>query len=556
MPERYFSIPLPNHAGLIELQEYLKTRLTGAVTWQDAATLHITLVYMPEVGQGVDESALAAVPGASGLPVFGLGGDSFQMFDAGEDGWAVTLRINRSPQLTFLQSAIFYHVRSLGIETSSYSFPGLYQPHVTLGYVSQRPESVYGVPNTVHLQVDRFVLSGEGYATVADVPLIQAMADGSPVMEMRTVYDRLIVSEIAGDSAPDVPYWSGMDIQSLTDGDDAPVFVTLPIAEDGAISDKRNYYSREFVDVVAEQARAKRVTANRGHLSDAERSTAFPLPAGYWVGTARKGSVLYGKAYVPPGENRDMVKRVRATGGKLATSIYGPGSATWDAERRLWVQSPKHFSLEHIDFAPADRAGVASLARVPHITSEMTGTGGKDVMGEQDNKTGAVDRTMVIREMTADDAVILPDVVRSAVLSGAPERKIIAEMREVVGVDENADVLATVRGIVKEYAELRQTVITQEIANQVNAQVLPDAVVNEGVTSIRGMVSELVAAKAPKAVGDVEGVVKEIMGRDTVKALLSAHVESAAGPKQRRPANKPEAGGDNPYLEPLPEESK
>lgn len=549
MPERYFSIPLPNHAGLIELQQYLKTKLPASARWQDPATFHITLVYLPRV-EGVEDGVLSSVPGASALPVFGLGGASMRTFDAKNDGWAVTLRIDRTPQLTFLQSAIFYHVQSLGLATSEYSWPGLYQPHVTLAYVPQEPDYL-NVPNAIHMSVERFALQGPEYATLADVPLQQVMADGQPVMEMRTVYDRLVVSEIAAGDAPNVPYFPGVDIAALTSGDNDPFFVTLPIAEDEAISDKRNYYSREFVDEVERQAAAKRVTANRGHLSESERSTAFPLPAGYWVGTARKGKVLYGKVYVPPGENRDMVRRVRATGGKLATSIYGPGSATWDADRRVWAQDPKKFQLEHIDFAPADRAGVASLARVPHITSEMSG--GNKQMGE-DNKTGAVDRTMVIREMTADDAVILPDVVRSAVLLNAPERRIIAEMREVVGVDESADVLETVRGIVKEYAELRQTVITQEIATQVAAQVLPDATVTDSVKSIRGMVSELVAAQNPAKVGEVAGVVTEMIGRDTVKALLASHVESSAGPAQKRPANKPAAGGDDPYLEPVPDE--
>jgi len=75
------------------------------------------------------------------------------------------------------------------------------------------------------------------------------------------------------------------------------------------------------------------------------------------------------------------------------------------------IMEPDKFNLEQIDFAPAERAGIGSLARIPHITSEMTGD---DVMSDTP-VVPTVDRSQIIRELTVADAPILPMVVLGGV---------------------------------------------------------------------------------------------------------------------------------------------
>jgi 2'-5' RNA ligase len=554
MAERYFSIPLPNHAGLSELTAYLRTALPEAGTrYADPATWHITLVYVPDAGEDAGDLEQVEVAAA---PVFGLGGSSFRLFETPE-GSAVTMRIDPSPQLTYLQAAIFYAVRALGLETSAYSWPGLYQPHVTLAYTERMPEGGYiDFPYySMHLQVDEYALTGPDYAALRRFPLEERRADGQPVAEMGTVSDVLVVGEFKG-SYPVVHNFPDVDIAALTKGDEEPVYVTLPVARDNATSDKRNYYSVTFVAELERQMRDKRPVANQGHVAEERRHLDFPTPVGYWIGAAKVGDLLWGKAYLPPGEARDMAQRMKAARTALATSIYGTGSSTWDAQRGVWDMDAEGFSLESIDFAPAERSGIAALAAVPEITSEMAGGPSRskhndeseETMGETNEKQ--IDRTVVIREMSAEDAAILPLVVRDAVLAASSERRMVAEMRQALNLDEKADVVQAVKGLIAEMAALRSTVIAQEIDAQVAEKVK--------IETARGIVAELVAARHPQKVEAVAGVVDEVIGGTAVKEMLEREVQRQMGPAVKRGSqptgtdtNGKEKG--NQYLEERPQ---
>lgn len=556
MPKQFFIIPLANDAGLVELQTYLKGVLPEGTVFLDPATFHITLVVIEEMG----EADLSSIDVPQNLPVFGLGGDMLTEFDT-PDGWAVVLDISRTPQLTYLQAALFYELQARGVEVSGHSWPGLYRPHVTLAYSPTEPGWI-GTPNALHFRVDHFALSAEGYEEVASWSLGAVSAE-TAIGEMQRVpvNDVLVVGEFRG-SYPVVNTFADVDIEALTSGDDEPLFVTLPIGKDNAVSKNGRFYSREFVNALEKWVYELRPTGIQGHPDPAKLDTEFQTPSLFWVGTARVGEMLWGKAYVPPGETRETIRRTRATKGRLATSIYGyPGEngVTWDAQRGVYHIDPAGFKLLEIDLAPAGRAGVPDLEVVPQLTSEMTltrrqeNTERDDMGGQNDNPTN---RLQVISELTDDDVRLLPENVRQAIIANSEPVKIIGEMASALGVEgtDTHAVLTAVKELVKEQEAVRRERLGAAIDKAVAEAVMPNAKqITDRVKAARATVAELVRVRQPSGPDDVAAVVAEIVEQPHVKTLVESLVVSEMGPSQGRHAARQGEGSGESYLKPLPE---
>lgn len=217
----------------------------------------------------------------------------------------------------------------------------------------------------------------------------------------------------------DVPIAEGVDVEALRQLDNDPMFVTLPIAEIGAVSNNGTLYDDALIDSIAEQINTDRPGGIFGHLKEDERGTAFPIPEGLWVGARRIGQTLWAKSYIPPGAARDYVRNLKAVGGQIATSIYGRGKfeKVRDGVRRL-----TNFKLESLDFAPPSRAALG-LGAVPHLTSEMS----------QEQEAEMPDKAQVISELTVAD---IPTVLRDAIVAEAAkqsgEQATIAELTNTV----------------------------------------------------------------------------------------------------------------------------
>ncbi len=537
MPAHYFNIPLANHAGLIELQQYLQSTLVGMRDLQVPEQFHITLVYLPEVS--TEEVQGVALP--VNVPALGLGGDSIQTFQT-PDGWAITLRVDITPQLTYLQAGIYYAMQERGLPVSVHSIPSLYKPHITLGYVDAEPTWI-SLPQMFHFEVGRFVLNGEDYVELASYPLRTGMPE--PVSEMGTILrDTLVVCEFKG-SYPTIPTFSDVDIAALTAGDSEPKFLNLPIGKDETTSENGNYYSAEFVRWLERWVYDKRPTGNQGHIPSEEIATSFPLPALYWIGTKRVGEYLWGKAYVPPGETRSMVARVQAAKGKLATSIFGAageGGIEWDSKNGRRTIKPEKFNLMHIDLAPPDRAGVPDLAVVPKLTSEIK-------VQEMSDQQPVVSRVQVITEMKPEDAQFIPQAVRESLIASSQPAEALAEMAKVLGV-ESTKALDTVRELVAYRQKAEAERVAGLVVTEVAKVVMPDAKqVTPRVAAIRNQVAELVKARAPKE-ADVVAVVAEVAGREDVKTMVEAVVAAEMGPSLGKDAKRStdKGAGSNQYV--------
>lgn len=210
-----------------------------------------------------------------------------------------------------------------------------------------------------------------------------------------------VVSEFRG-NFPDIPVAPGVDLAELRSLDADPFFVTLPIVPRvGAVSKNGLLYDEALVSSVERQINTKRPGGIFGHLKDEDRGTAYPIPEGMWVGAKRDGDQLWAKAYIPPGAARDHIRRLKAVGGQISTSIYGKGK--YEATETKGVRRLLDFDLESLDFAPPQRAALGHGA-VPNVTSEF----------EKEGPT--MDRNQIIAELTAADipATIREQIVRDA----------------------------------------------------------------------------------------------------------------------------------------------
>jgi hypothetical protein len=320
-----------------------------------------------------------------------------------------------------------------------------------------------------------------------------------------------------------VPFFEDVDIAQLTKGDDDDdKFLTIPIGEINSTSGNKRFYDEAWISELEKQVAERRPIGIMGHLKPEDMATAFPPEAIHWVGVQRVGEMLWGKGYVPPGEARERVRRYKATGKKLATSIFAEARGVWDSALNAYRMAADSLNLKQIDIGPADRVGIPSLATVPLITAEMQ-------IPDEDT---SMDKIQVIREMTPDDAPLLPKPVREAIMADVPtpkEVEIVAELRAALEADDKADLVSMIAEMKQAQAQQARTAINGRITELVNE--------NIKVEPLRPFVTELVAARNPASLEDVQGIYQAVVEMDTVKTALSTYLENAMGPAQKTAVN-------------------
>jgi hypothetical protein len=183
------------------------------------------------------------------------------------------------------------------------------------------------------------------------------------------------VAELRG-SFPDVPFAAGVNYEELVAADLAesrqPMFVTLPLAQFGQVSRNRRRYSEAEVRRMYNRIMQGAVTGQLGHLTEDERSHAFPIPAVKWVGAIIVDKQLWGKAYIL--SNREDVREYfrvqKATSGRVGTSLYAMGYEEYLPEIDVWDVTD--IELEQIDIVHPDRVGVLFAATIPPILTTET----------------------------------------------------------------------------------------------------------------------------------------------------------------------------------------
>lgn len=232
---------------------------------------------------------------------------------------------------------------------------------------------------------------------------------------MRETIREFLASEFRG-NFPAVETAQSIDTKALEGEDPSPVYVTLAVAEIDKTSANGLLYDEALVSQLAREVPGK--WGIFGHIGWMESDLAFPKAEVYWVGTALQGERLWAKGYVPPGEARETVRRLKATGAGIGTSIYGVGEREFVTEGQFKLID---FKLHQLDFAPTDRAALRMNSPIA-LTREMV-----------NNSEEEVGKAEIIAALTAGDVDTLPKVVIEAVVAKhapqPPDSHQIAEMR-------------------------------------------------------------------------------------------------------------------------------
>jgi len=353
--------------------------------------------------------------------------------------------------------------------------------------------------------------------------------------------DIVATTEFKGTEGVDFPLIeisSAVDVKALTEGDPTPFFVTLKVGRGPIVSGNGVFYGEDFMQELLRLIVSTRPTGGMGHIRREDLSSALPIPELYWLGAVQQGEYAWGKAYVPVGDCRDYLRRRRAVNGEVATSIFGYAEEmTWDEEHdavRVVLHDPdetgsRGFDLEYIDLASKQRAGVPSLATVPHITTEMITPTGEDQ---------SMEKADILKALGVDDIALLPETVKLGVIAQSDEvkglRLIVQTLRELLALDDKGNVVETVKALVTAADEDRKTAVAAKVT---------ELVATIRVESVRGIVRELIDAKTPKTVAEAETAFKVVMDSEHVTALMAAKIVETMGDPQRRPGPNCQGSG-------------
>lgn len=318
---------------------------------------------------------------------------------------------------------------------------------------------------------------------------------------------------------PDVPTAAGVDLDALRAHDSDLMMVTVPIIPQiGATSRNGLLYDEALAASIVAQINEKRPDGIWGHLKEEERSTAFPEPAATWVGALKVDNAVWAKALIN-GPAKERIRRLKATGGQIATSIYGKGDfePVSQGVRRL-----KNFDLESLDFAPPARAALRNGTQ-PIVTAEL----------EIEQETVEMDRNQIISELTVAD---IPAPLRE---------QIVAELRQAVS---DRDVLVSeLQTTVSEYRRREfSTAVKAKVAALTNWPVTEAAAVAKLDAFRRTLESRIVAELAGDAT-KLETVAETVWG--DLQPLAETVRDALAGPA----AVVTSKVGKRPKLEDTPE---
>lgn len=320
-----------------------------------------------------------------------------------------------------------------------------------------------------------------------------------------------------------------VDIAGLTEGDEHPFFVTLPIGKVGTKSRNNRTYSREAVEAIVAQINQKRPGGNLGHLRDEDRPYKFDLPVLMWVGaTLDDDGTAWGKAYVPPyADNvRKYLKGQMKLNARVATSIFGMADIATDGTVNGDLQ------IESIDLADPERAAVPEAVSVPMITNEMraeempTETQYAELISERDGLKSQVET--------------LKTELETLRANEASAKTAVSEMQSTIVSLVGENWQETIQTL-----QAERTALTEQIAGMTDLKAQYDAMVAEnaalltdGIESLlatvqiekaRPMIRRLVLAENASTRQALQDAFNRVMELEEVKVMLQAMVVETMG---------------------------
>lgn len=588
MPAQYFSIPLGPLPQLVEMQNLLRRKLPEGAVFNDPATFHITLVYIEDT-KGAADLNLDDV--ANDLPIFGVGADYITSMQTPQNT-AIVLRVSDSPQLTYLQSALYYKATRAGMKISEYSYPQRWRCHITLATIPNTTS--YGISSgvdtylssEVHAEVRGFVRTdGEDTAPAqawnlrADMP-IQEFLNGLFTPNVSTEMETLNIQEQAetkGDKThitltvvtemkggyPNIPLPADVDVKTLQE--QGRRFVTLPVGQVDAQSRNDRIYRRPAMEQMVQQINENRPEGDWGHIPDDQMGTFYGPPAVRWLAATidQKGTV-WAKGLPLTAESQRYFDDARLTGARVGTSLH--------AFVGMEGNEVQDMNLIRLDLADPARVGVPMTAAAPVLSTEMQDPDEPDPLVQETEAVPSEDPNRLSKQLSEETMPENSNPTTATELEN--ERKVLLKELEILRKESrelsslkrdleyayellhfepNADLVGSVRqyvekrdDLVKENVLLLGETITALITSKVK------------VESARPIVEEMVRDQKPTTKRDLERAVEQVLGRESVKALLKAGLVEEMGEAQppaptQRPNPSDPAKATEQWLEPLSE---
>lgn len=311
---------------------------------------------------------------------------------------------------------------------------------------------------------------------------------------------------------PDVPVPPEV-VAALTEGDEQPMFVTVPVARVDQTSRNGRTYDREAVRAIVAAINERRVTGEAGHLQEDDRATHWgPAPI-RWVGaTLDADGTAWGKFYVLPTfpQVRDHIRVAMKTKAAIGTSIYGRAHVEDDGRVR-------DLHIESIDLAHPERVGNPQAAAVPQITAEMT--------AHHDESEG--------------EPAMSAEQTRIAELEGqisTLERQ-YARVVEALGFpDDPVQAARSLAAHVAETAEQREAALATLLERAIEQRV-PFA-------HLRPTIADLVQLERPETVAEMHAALEHVLAKPSTTMLLQGTAQGAWGPPPGMPYRAPQDEAD------------
>ncbi|MGB5047827.1 MAG: hypothetical protein WBO46_02735, partial [Caldilineaceae bacterium] len=568
------------------MQNLLRRRLPEGTTYNDPDTFHVTLV-MVEDDKGID---LLFDEIASGLPVFGLSGDYLTTFERGEGARAVHLRIERTTQLIYLQSSIYYRAMALGAKISEHSYPSRWRAHITLATLPADPTRD-GFENrvdtfmesSVNIQVDRIAVSEGGDFTpvkewplLIDVPVQEFLEQMQPNVETqngkimlmeqsaqtgeRVQVELTCVSEMKG-GIPNIKLPEDIDVAAIQAR--GMKFVTLPIGQAGARSRNGRTYTAPAYTEMVEQINANRPEGGWGHIKEEDLGTSYAPPAIRWLrAEITKDGTVWGKGVPLTEEANNYFELARATNSRVGTSLHAWVNLTEEEE-------VTGMELIRLDLADPARVGVPMTAALPQLSTEMENetdapparlADSGATASPSDESTDEGEAIQQLSELSQEENPVDDDKKRVTELE--TERRTLNE--QIAGLEKTIKTLSNeladakdvyrVVGIVPSegmdivkaarlFKEMHDDLVAE------NTSLLGDsiaAIVKEKVVveSVQPIIAKMVRDQKPVTRKALTNAFEQVMADTVVKELIAAKLAAESGPAQPPPAGNQNAGDD------------
>lgn len=258
-------------------------------------------------------------------------------------------------------------------------------------------------------------------------------------------------------------------VQELMDSyeDTDPVFTTLRVrpTKQGSTSGNGNHWPASVLTSICEQINRNEPPGYWGHIKPENKGYEFPDIETVWLGAkmVQEGGtpVLFAKGYTLPGTRarrhaKAKTLRMASWAGRAGGKIIGG------------VRMVESFALESIDWARPGSAGMD--ARVVAVTSEMTNEEGSEDVDWAKATLADIEREnpslleLMRQKVTAEHEGSVSEMKTKADQHDA-DKPVFEKLREVLGLDPEADLVKAVTEVVGKVENLSAKTIRDKVAD-------------------------------------------------------------------------------------------